>query len=412
MSRRITSVALAAMMLLGGVASAQTKKSAAKSESADSPGEPRKAYTFSSKYYKITTDVDKELSKEIAAHMDAVFKEYNRRFADYGPPLKQQLPLYVYTTQEGYMKMLASKGVDGTGSGGMFFGGSSLAAFIGNQGLERMFHTLRHEGFHQFAHFRIGHELPTWCNEGLAEYFGEAIMIKGALHTGQVPVEKLAYVQGAVKANGHIPFNTLINMSHSEWNSHLKDGSAQLQYEQSWAMVQHLVEGDKRYKDAFASYLFGISKGQDSASAFAKAFGSTDYKPFEEAWKKYILALQPNPEKTAAKRLQFLASGMEWLKAKGESAASLDELKEKLQSRKFGMRYSVGHGQVMTMTSTDEENFKAPESATKKPTTLDWEPPAGDKLPGLVVKGLKYTVRLTWTKDPLGTDLIPRVAYE
>jgi hypothetical protein len=253
---------------------------------------------FKSRHYDISTDLDRDLAKQVADHMDLVFAEYTRRFSQFRPRAAARNPLVVFRTQADYLQFLAKQGIDGTGSGGMFFvqaGGSALVTFLEGQSLDRMFHTLRHEGFHQFAFARIGPDLPVWANEGLAEYFAETVVLKRGLSAGQVPANRLAVMKAAIEAGQHIPLATLLTMSDETWGQQVREGAGSLQYDQSWSVVHFLVHGDKKYQRAFEAYLKLIAAGTDPAEAARRIFGaSTD--AFEQAWKSYLTEL---PEATA-----------------------------------------------------------------------------------------------------------------
>ena len=60
-------------------------------------------------------------------------------------------------------------------------------AFAGEHITAYTWHTVQHEGFHQFAHAVIGGDIPTWLNEGLAEYFGEALFTGGRVRPRRGP---------------------------------------------------------------------------------------------------------------------------------------------------------------------------------------------------------------------------------
>src|SRR5690606_35984862 len=108
---------------------------------------------------------------------------------------------------------------------------TGLAAQAG-MGEQRMLHTLQHEGFHQFAHMRIGETIPIWANEGLAEYFGRMMDLRGRFLTGLVDERTLRFVQMAIEARRHISFDELLSMTGAEWNGRVAGGSAGLQYAQ------------------------------------------------------------------------------------------------------------------------------------------------------------------------------------
>lgn len=381
-------------------------------------------YNFDSRAYHIITNVDRALSKEIGEHMDAVYAEYDRRFSQFSPKAAQKHDLYVFQTQQQYMGFLASHGIDATGSGGMFFvapDGSGLCTFVEGQSFERMYHTLQHEGFHQFAYARIGASMPAWTNEGIAEYFGEAIMVNHHLMSGQVPPDRLARIRQFIKANRHIAFSELLNMSQAAWNNNVVNGEGSFQYDESWSIVHFLVHGDPRYRAAFNRYLTLVANGASSREALSKAFGTEDYTNFEAAWRKFIVALEPNPEKTAAQRLEFLAYGIRAMQEAGRPIESLDQIKSTLQAAKFRIVEPLGHGMTVVQSATDAENFEAPEpdpnplarpGMKQRAATLELEKPAAPNLPpGAVVKGLKLTVRLIWQCDTDGA-LMSRIVYE
>ncbi|QNN22303.1 DUF1570 domain-containing protein [Planctomycetales bacterium ZRK34] len=371
---------------------------------------------FNSRYYRIATDVDKQLADEIAAHMDLVYGEYVRRFAAFRSRNARQHPLYVFTRQEDYLAMLAQHEINGEGTGGMFFisrSGSGLATFLEGQSLDRMFHTLRHEGFHQFADQRIGRRLPTWANEGIAEYFGEAVVVGKRLDTGRVSPQKLRPVVQFIEAGHALPFELLMEMSNQEWIERVNTGTASIQYDQAWSVVNFLVQGDRRYRAAFNQYLQNIARGDAPHTAMSKAFHTNNYDNFEAAWRKYMLELEPDPSRSAGYRLEFLAAGLRLMAQHGRSAHSIEELRKILAGVNFTVTQEISHGQTITISAQDSENFEAPQpkAADKTATIKLTDPEAADLPPGIVVEGLELTVRLVWRRDSNGI-LISRVVYE
>lgn len=373
-------------------------------QAAESP--KPKTVTFNSRYYTITTDVGKDLAKEIASHMDAVFAEYNKRFTKFrsrGPVQRQNL--HVYRSNQTYLLFLASNGINGQGSGGMFFqtpNASALCTFLEGQSRQRMFHTLRHEGFHQFTIAKIGDGMPPWINEGLAEYFGQAIMVNGQLTTAQVPPDILKRVGEHARANQHIPFNILLNLNHYQWNAMVQIGDASLQYQQSWAIVHFLINSSTKLRSAFENYLLAVSSGMGSEHAFIKAFGSTDYRPFEKAWVTYIKDLQPNPEKEAEQRLQFLGSGLRALTQRNIHVTSIDQLKSELQNINYNITQNLGHGLTLKLNAKNNALFTAPAPLNPRAKSqLTLITPKDKTLPpNLLVTGLKLKVQLRWEANP------------
>ena len=126
-----------------------------------------KLYQFMSRgrRYQITTDVDRKLAKQIANHMDRVYAEYDRRLSDFHARDSRAMPLYILSTRKGYMKIMRENfGINASNTSGMFFvneRGPMLSAWVQGQSRARLFETLRHEGFHQFADSVIGGDMPA-----------------------------------------------------------------------------------------------------------------------------------------------------------------------------------------------------------------------------------------------------------
>ncbi len=372
--------------------------------------------TVQSRFYKIETDIPDKDVKAIAEHMDAVYSEYNQRFRSFPQKDRAKRPLWVFATQEGYLRFLGQNGINGSGSAGMFFITPSiagLAIFIEGRDPDDYLSTLRHEGFHQFASARIGRGLPVWANEGMAEYFSEAIVVDGKLTPGQVPPQKIGVVRQAVESGKSMSLEQLLNMPHAEWNFRVQSGRADLQYPQSWTVVHFLVHGSPRFQKSFVAYLMQIAKGQNPDKAYETAFGKNSYNAFEKAWAEYVNELEPNPEVEAASRLQFLATGLKFLARNGAAVDSLDNLKAALRTINFRYRVRYGSGLTDELDAKDDKWFEAPNSGDpKKPTTLEMGPAEGDvPLPTLVVKGLKFTVMLKWGKGPDGTP-VAQIEYD
>jgi hypothetical protein len=374
---------------------------------ANPPGTPSDTYTFKSRNYEVSTNVERKLADQIADHMDSVYSEYARRFSEFHVNNAGAVPLFVFRTTEQYLQFLKSRNIDGSGSGGMYFAGPSgtgLATFIEGQGGRLMFHTLQHEGFHQFAALRISANMPSWANEGIAEYFGEAYLIRGHFVTGAVPPERLERVASAIKKDKQFPLRELVEMSHETWNGRVQSGDerAMLEYDQAWSVIQFLIEGEHgRYTSFLDHYLHAINQGQQNTQAFSRVFGS-GYTDFEDAWKKYMLTVQPDPVSEAADKLDVLAHGLRWLLKQDVTVESFAQLHDQLKAAKFKVKIP-SHAGVRTISAENDAMFEPPDSGDRrKPAHFVFSPPINPKLPpGLAVDGLKVKVRVKWT---LGVD--------
>ncbi len=165
--------------------------SAQRSSRPSATAESNPLRTVNSRFYVIHSDLPADAIRTWGQHMDIVYQAYGQMFRGMRPRERNQRQnLYLLATREGYLEVLNGFGIDGTNSGGMFFygpRGRGLATFIGDRGDLQIQHVLQHEGFHQFAANYFGRELPIWANEGLAEYFGNSLVVQGSIRRGMAP---------------------------------------------------------------------------------------------------------------------------------------------------------------------------------------------------------------------------------
>jgi len=179
-------VILASLLCLAAPAfAAPAARSTTKSSSAQPAHAPGTRWTFNSRYYAVTTDLDDpKLAEDIARHMDAVYVEFASRMAGFRPNPNaavrpnERMPLYVLTKEDDYLALLRGFGFNAQHSGGVFFRTpktSGLATWVKGQSRLKMYYVLQHEGFHQFADARIASNLPQWVTIGRSTSAGARI---------------------------------------------------------------------------------------------------------------------------------------------------------------------------------------------------------------------------------------------
>lgn len=376
-------------------------------------GQASRSTRFNSRFYEVQTDIPQADAKPIAAHMDSVFAEYVKRFADF--PARNSMPvrLNLFGTEKAYQAFLKGRKIEAANTAGVFFfdgDQAGLATFVEDQSELTMFHVLQHEGFHQFAFLRMGDSIPVWVNEGLAEYFGEAIIVKGRMQMGVAPENRIQAVALAIRSKTVFPFETLMNMSGEAWNEivNKRGARAGLLYDQSWSMTHFLVhaEGGK-YAKAFGIYVKRMSDGMNSRQAFTAAFGeAASYEQFETAWKKYVVEdMTPDAVSTAMERLEFLGWGAKVLAEQGIAVETMDDLQRELVARKAKLTITR-EGVRREFSAEDPSNFDPPpRDDAKKATSIEVVPPRKAGWPvGFRVKGLKVGLRLVWTETGRGSE--------
>ena len=258
---------------------------------------------YETPYYTIHTDLEIELVGEAAVRMTRMAEEYSRRTEGFGGRMNRRMPFYLYKQAEDYY---AAGGVPGSGG---LFNGQKLMAIAGSKGSGWTWQVVQHEGFHQFAKATIGRTMPIWVEEGLAEYFGQAVFTGDGYVTGLIPPSRLSRVKKAIEAGQFKGVEQMMLFSRPEWNSAISN----VNYDQGWSMLHFLAHGDGgRYQPLLVRFLNDLSGGGSWADAWVGQFGR-DVAAFEKRWREYWLELSANPtadlyaQATCATLTSFLA---------------------------------------------------------------------------------------------------------
>lgn len=357
---------LLALLLLGTLTAAAPMQGRGSWWDRTDPG-PRRP-PAKSRFYTIRSDLPVNQTKEYADLLDTMYREYMRLMQGLRKRGREHLDVFMFSTQQDYIDTLRTRfGANAAGSGGMFFigpRGSGLAYFTDRLPPARVEHVIRHEGFHQIAHIFFDGDLPPWANEGLAEYFGEAVVVDGTVIEGQVTARSLAKVRELIERDRVIPFAELLSRDLKTWNGAVAAGGAEAQYTQSASMVQFLLWGEGGgLSDSFSTYLRNLNEGRDSLTAFRNAFGGTDDRAladFQRRWLAFVKDQKPGSFRAASERLQFMADGMLMLRERGIHPRTLDQLRDALTEAGFEQAVGGSHGGSAVLRAGDEEAFTIP----------------------------------------------------
>jgi hypothetical protein len=371
-----------------------------------------------SKYYTVHSTARQAEVEFVKRYMDMLFETYQKRFSEFNRRDNSPMNLYLFDTREQYQQFLSRQqfGAAST-SGGVFFVNDKdkgLATYIEARDPEWTLQTLRHEGFHQFAYAFIGHNLPLWVNEGLAEYFAEGIVVQGKIMPGIVPQRRLAAVRQAIANGSAFDFPELISMTSQRWQ-HLMETRADhgaMLYNQSWSMVHFLIHGDNgRYTKAFGQYLSLLANDVPSAEAFKQAFGDGDSAMFRRRWEQYMASLQPDAFSSALDDMRFLAMGMRLIAEQKDAPTprTFHQLKRMLQQGNFYV-VQQGHGQNFRLEASDDELFSYTLPNGESKPYLLLEPARNDLPPRLTAPGLRPEPTINWTRNEKN-DLVFRIDF-
>lgn len=371
---------------------------------------------FASHHYHIHTNLSREETVPFGRHMDAVFGQYERRFADYTKRNAGLMPLYLFRHQNEYLDFMQHHGIDATGSGGMFFVTHSirgLATWAHGHSRSQTLRTLQHEGFHQFAWNYLGPNLPTWMNEGLAQYFEDAVILEHGMELGLGDPKRIALVRDALQYKWAVDMEELLSLNNQQWTASLRtNGSrSELLYAQAWSMVYYMIHGDNgRYLGSFEVYLRLLSEGHRHDKAFRSAFGYGALEGIEQRWRTFALKQQPSPVNVATERLEFLGSAIAYKAERNETMPrTFAVLRDDLQSRGFKLT-RTHHGHREELNATDPHHFTYQRPGGEISEFLLLEPSGFGLPPRLAAPGLSPEPNLVWERADNG-ELVFDIEY-
>jgi hypothetical protein len=253
---------------------------------ADAP-EPldKRLKAYPGRYYTIHTDLDADAVREAETRMTAMAEEYHRRTSAFGGVIRDKLTFCLYKRQEDYRQ---AGGLPG--SAGMYNAHRKLlmAHAAGGVADDRLWHVVQHEGWHQFAGMVIGGDMPVWLNEGMAEYFAQAVWTGDAFVIGLAPPSRIKRIRAAIRDRKLVDFLDMLLVRSSDWTKAVSAGKAQVYYDQSWSMVHFLVHGENgKCRRSFEDFVRDIGRGGDWRASFQTRFGrniQAFQKRYEDWW--------------------------------------------------------------------------------------------------------------------------------
>lgn len=145
---------------------------------------------------------------------------------------------------------------------------------------ENPYHSLYHEYTHgvMALNFPV---MPTWLNEGLAEFYGNTTVDSGEIGIGRISKMQLTVLQ----RSPFIPIQTLMNVDSRSPLYNERDRVGMF-YAESWALVHYLMlDPDARKNQILVHFLKVLADTNDSEEAARQTFG--DLKKFGDRLEGY-----------------------------------------------------------------------------------------------------------------------------
>ena len=139
--------------------------------------------------------------------------------------------------------------------------------------------------FHEYAHLVISNlarSIPTWLNEGLAEYYSTYEVSRGGREAllGRPAAEHLQNLADARL----LPLEELLELTHDS-PLYNEGNRRSVFYAQSWALTHLILLGEPGRSAQLSAYLARIAEGTSAAAAWKQAFGSAN---LDEELRSYI----------------------------------------------------------------------------------------------------------------------------
>ena len=339
------------------------------------------------KHYKVHTDIRGDLVDDLTRRLDAMYDDYSRRLKELAPPPagERKLPVYLFDKHDQYKAFTSMNNL-----GGVFAvrdNDAYLASHLEWLGRDELRRTLQHEGFHQFAQETMVDRLPLWMNEGIAEYFNDAIWNGRTFLVGQVWPRRVRRLQHDMQNRALIPLKEFTTITSKQWLDMIEKNPDKLTsyYNQAWALVYFLGDsGREGHRKRLIGFLKDIQTGQKADVAWKKAF--PDQTHLQSEFGRWASGLRPTPGATMIERQETLGT-MFILCQRGRSPfTSMGDFRNYAITR--GVQVTTTEGKMKWKTADrPSEYFMSPGGDLYDTSTqLFFEPRADAPLPDIVCR--------------------------
>jgi len=141
--------------------------------------------------------------------------------------------------------------------------------------------------FHEYTHLLINNtsgNVPTWFNEGLAEYYSTFAISEDQKVVLGKPIATHVYL---LRQNSMLPLRTLFKVTQESPYYNERDKQS-IFYAESWALMHYLILADKgKHVGQLTRFLQLIEANVNLESAFTEAFQTT-FERMEDDLRQYI----------------------------------------------------------------------------------------------------------------------------
>jgi hypothetical protein len=234
-------------------------------------------------HFVVRSDTDVQTCRQVARECDAAWRDYERLFGPVPVPARATVPVFLFAGQASYRAYVADAlNQDMQHTAGLFDPYLQAILVWNSPSRETLHETLRHEVLHHYLDARMG-ALPTWFNEGMAEYSELADAHTGRPALGMLHPEHAALLaQGAVSTD----LEALVRQPAAEFYADPETG-----YPAAWAFVRFLRDTTPARRKAFDDLWQRLDRREDNATALDAAFAGVDWRAWNAEFAEYVRAL-------------------------------------------------------------------------------------------------------------------------
>ncbi len=250
-------------------------------------------------HYEVQYNCDDDFAKQVGKHLEAILKEYMRRWpmeatlddqtGKLSDGVIRRFTVKVFKTNEEFNSYASANGVGGAAAYFSPMQDELVAYKTTDQGKDKTFHILYHEASHQYLHLYMGREvdLPIWLNEGVAEFFYGGEFKPDGSFLIEENKDRISDIKEAIRTGAYVPLKDIFQYTQAQYYS-----NAGVCYAEGWAIAYFLWRTkDEKYAGRLDKYYDVLKSSGDKNEAHQAAFGDLDIMVFEEDWKKFILTM-------------------------------------------------------------------------------------------------------------------------
>jgi tetratricopeptide (TPR) repeat protein len=229
-------------------------------------------------------------ARELGSHLEAA-RAWFPTLVPGTPRRSGRVEVLVFADEEAYHEFADVDPLDQLNeTAGMYLPGRRQVALHEGWSPDFTRQCLVHEAMHEYLD-SIGVRVPTWLNEGLADYASGIVLNDGRVsESGRILAHRLEPLQSALAEGWRgIPFATMLREERKDFYGVMRS----MQYWQAWSMVHFFRHGKGGvYAPLFDLYVGAMARGERPPQAFTLAFGERSVEDLNREWLDYVAGLR------------------------------------------------------------------------------------------------------------------------